>query len=215
MFQNCEYKTNVYENFKSHKYRKHSGTVNTFKPGICSVEESCASVACDISYGENAESNINLNYAFDNGDSENLEKDIELKIASVLLKLEHIFLVSNAAVDHLLQELNYLIGSLSLPITQRTISQVLQNSGCQVDQSIVEKLASVLCETNPVKKAIGDKGPLSSAWRRKAYYRSHFNVVEPVEYILDRKNHKSFQYISVLKSLPCILDCQAIGLDSG
>lgn len=89
----------------------------------------------------------------------------------MLLKLEHIFLVSQAAVDELLQELNYLIGSLSLLITQKTISQVLQDNGCQFDQSVVEKLASVLCETNPVKKAIGDKGPLSSAWRRKAYYK--------------------------------------------
>ena len=81
MFQNCEYKTNVYENFKSHKHRKHSGTVNTFKPGISSVEESCASVSSDILYGENTESNINLNSPFDSGDSENLEKDVELKIA--------------------------------------------------------------------------------------------------------------------------------------
>lgn len=39
---------------------------------------------------------------------------------------------------------------------------------------------------------------------------SHFNVVEPVESILDRKNHKSFQYISILKSLQHILDCQTI-----
>lgn len=209
-FQNCEYKTNVYENFKSHKYRKHSGTVNTFKPGISSVDESSASVASDISDVEIIESDVNLNSAFDNGYSENLEKDIELKIASVLLKLEHIFLVSNAAVDELLQELNYLIGSVSVAITQKTISQILQDNGCQFDQSVVEKLASVLCETNPVKKAIGDKGPLSSPWRRKAYYKSHFKVVEPVEYILDRKNNKSFQYISILKSLQHILDCQTI-----
>ena len=85
--------------------------------------------------------------------------------------------MSNAAVDELLPEFNYLIGSLSLPITQKTISQVLKDNGCQFDQSVVKKLASALCDTNPVKKAIGDKGPLSSAWRRKAYYKLHFNVV--------------------------------------
>lgn len=152
VFQNCEYKTNVYDNFKSHKYRKLSGTVNTFKPGIGFVKEYCASIASDISDGEIIESNVNLNSSFDNGDFKNLEKDIEFKIASVLQKLEHIFLVSNAAVDELLQELNHLIGSVSLPITQKTISQVLQDNGCQFDQSVVEKLASVLWETNPVKK---------------------------------------------------------------
>ena len=140
VFQDCEYKTNVYENFKSHKYRKHSGTGNIFKPGNNSVTESFASVASDISDGERIESNDDLDSAFVDVDPENLEKDIKLKLASVLLKLENIFLLSNAAVDELLQEFNYLIGSLSLPITQKTISQVLKDNGCQFDQSVVKKL---------------------------------------------------------------------------
>ena len=91
--------------------------------------------------------------------------------------------MSNAAVDELLQELNYLIGSVSLPITQKTINQVLQGCSCHFDQSVVEKLTSSLCETNT-----SDKGPLQKEER-------HLNVVEPVEYILDRKKSKSFQYI--------------------
>lgn len=45
---NSEFTTNVYENLKSHKYRKHSGTVNTSKPGINSVEEFWASVVTVI-----------------------------------------------------------------------------------------------------------------------------------------------------------------------
>ncbi|KAF0032198.1 hypothetical protein F2P81_014488 [Scophthalmus maximus] len=101
---------------------KHSGTDRVFKPGISSVED-CASVASGISDAESLESDVNLESAFDNGHSENVEKDIEVKLASVLLKLEHIFLVSNAALDELLQELNSLIGYLSLPITKKTISQ--------------------------------------------------------------------------------------------
>lgn len=200
VFQNCDYKTNIYENFKSHKYRKHSGREDTFKPGIISVEESFIGVASDVSEEEIIEHNVPLTSDLDKGDSENLEKDIELKIASVLLKLEHIFLVPNAAVDELLQELNYLLGSVSRPITKKNIIQILRDSGCQFDQLVVEKLAITLCETNPLKKAIGENGPLSSSWRRKTYYKSHFNVVEPVEYILDRENHKSFQYVSILKS---------------
>lgn len=139
-----------------------------------------------------------------------MEKEIELKIALVLLKLEHIYFVSNAAIDELLQELIYLIGPLSLTITQKTIGQVLQDHGCQSDPSVVEKLASTLCETSPVKKAIGEKGPLSSAFRRKAFYKRHINVVEPVEYMLEQTKSTSFQYVSVLKSLRQILDCQTI-----
>lgn len=41
--------------------------------------------------------------------TENMEKDIELKIALVLPKLENFHLLSNAAVDDLSQELNYLV----------------------------------------------------------------------------------------------------------
>lgn len=66
VFQNCDYKTNIYENCKSHKYRKHSGTANIFKPGIISVEECSASVASDISDGESI-SDDNLNSVLDSG----------------------------------------------------------------------------------------------------------------------------------------------------
>ena len=34
MFQDCSYKTKIYENFKIHKYRKHANTVNYSKHGI-------------------------------------------------------------------------------------------------------------------------------------------------------------------------------------
>lgn len=48
-------------------------------------------------------------------------------------------------------------------------------------------LATVLCTSNPIQAAIGSHGPLSTAWKRKAYYKKKLveNVVEPVEYILD------------------------------
>lgn len=170
----------------------------------------CSKVVSDISDGESVQGDADYDSPLDRVDPEILEKDIELKIASVLLKLENIFLVSTTAVDEFLQEISYLISSLSLPIAQNTISQVLQDHGCHFDQSVVKKLASALCETNPVKKAIGFKGPLSSAWRRKVYYKRHFSVVEPVEYILDQKNNRSYQYISILQSLQQVLDCQSI-----
>ncbi|XP_013884487.1 transcription factor IIIA isoform X2 [Austrofundulus limnaeus] len=195
VFQDCAYKTNIYENFKSHKYRKHSDTCNIFKPGITEKQQLdsgvqlCAGGGTDI-FDQESIGEANLDPSFNKSDSENLEKDIELKLASVLLRLESSFLVSNAAINELLQELNYLIGSLSLPITYRTITQILHDHLGNLDQSLVEKLAKTLCETNPVKKAIEDRGSLSTAWRRKAFYKRHFKVVEPEEYILDKKKQE-------------------------
>lgn len=38
--------------------------------------------------------------------------------------------------------------------------------------------------------------------------KKHFDIVEPIEYVLNSQNGKSFQYISILKSLQQILSCQ-------
>lgn len=135
---------------------------------------------------------------------------IEHKIASVLLKLEHVFLVPSVAIDYLLQELHYLIRVVSVPVTYDTITQLLQECNCQVDIAVVQELASVLCESSPIQTAVGDKGPLSTSWKRKVYYKNHFNVVEPLEYVLDRKSKRSFQYVPILKALQQILSCQSI-----
>lgn len=211
MYKDCTYKTNVYVNFKSHKHRKHCGASN-FKPGVVenkivnSVNESFESVSGDISDDEITCSNEPVI----DSDPVNLEKEIEFKLALVLLKLENIYLVLNTAIDELLQELSYLIGTVSLPITQKTLNEILQTHSCEFDQSIVEKLANVLCESNAIKKAIGHRGPLSNAWRRKSYFKRHFNVVEPVEFVLDPKEKKTFQYISIIKSLQQILECQTV-----
>jgi len=59
-------------------------------------------------------------------ESTNLTNVIELKLASVLLKFENAFLVPSAAVNKLLEELQYLIGSVSVPATQRTLKGTMQ-----------------------------------------------------------------------------------------
>lgn len=40
--------------------------------------------------------------------------------------------------------------------------------------------------------------------------KKHFIIVEPIEYVLDLKNRKSFQYIPILKSLQQILSCETL-----
>lgn len=63
-------------------------------------KQSCAEVVSENSDEESTiECSADLDSVFHTDDSENLAKDIELKLASVLLKLESVFLVSNAALD--------------------------------------------------------------------------------------------------------------------
>ena len=84
----------------------------------------------------------------------------------------------------------------------------MQNGNCQVDETILQDLASTLSKSNPITASCSGRGPLSTAWKRKTYYKKHFNIVESVEFVLDSQNKKSFQYISILKSLQQILSCE-------
>lgn len=212
MFADCSYKTNLYGAFNTHKWRKHTPhTINDLKPGIVDgpVDSPAVVESFAISSTELSDADL-LSEELPDEESTDLTNVIELKLASVLLKLENAFLVPSAAVNELLEELQYLIGNVSVPVTQKTIIHFLKDHNCQIDESVVKELATVLCTSNPIQAAIGNHGPLSTTWKRKTYYRKNFSVVKPVEYVLDRKNGKSFQYVPILKSLQQLLNCEPI-----
>lgn len=54
-------------------------------------------------------------------------------------------------------------------------------------------------------KAIAKEGPLATAHKRQKYYKENFEVVEPVEYILESRTNRTFRYVPVLKTLQQLL----------
>lgn len=62
-----------------------------------------------------------------------------------------------------------------------------------------------LCKSNPLSTTLSSVGPLSSSFKRRQYYKEKFEVVEPVEYVLEPNEKRSFQYIPILQSLIQIL----------
>lgn len=53
VFKDCAYKTNIYENFKSHKYRKKSDTCNAFKSGISKKKQlDCVETEAEVQNGK-------------------------------------------------------------------------------------------------------------------------------------------------------------------
>lgn len=212
MFTGCSYKTNIYGAFHTHKWRKHTPhTIQDLKAGIvdCVVDDPVV----EESFEGSTSQQLNENTPPEEPPEEELKdlaKVVELKLAAVLLKLENVFLVPSSAVNELLEELQYLLGTVTAPITQETITNFLRDHNCQVDESLLKELSTVLCISNPIRSAIANHGPLSSSWKRKAYYKRHFTVVEPVEYVLDQTNRKSFQYIPLLESLQQLLNCEAV-----
>ena len=117
------------------------------------------------------------------------------------MKLENIFHVPSIAVDDLVEELHYLLSTVSVPITSSRLSDFFKNKDIEVDGVVVNELADLLCKSNPLVNALGKGGALSTAFKRKEYLKKVFNVVEPVEFVRDQKNCRSFQYIPLLRSL--------------
>ncbi|XP_058496151.1 uncharacterized protein LOC131466732 [Solea solea] len=210
MFQNCSFQTNIYATFKSHKNRKHgTWTVKDLKEEIVKI--------CDISEDRTSEEHCSdlagtasvlssPHLINSDTENENLQNIIIEKFASVLLKLEIYSHVPSLAVDEFLEELHFILTSAVLPISKSTAIDIFQKHDLNVDQSVIDELSIAISAHNPLLKAIAKNGQLASAFKRKQFYKEHFKVVEPVEYLLEgRPNNKTFQYVPLIKSLQQLL----------
>lgn len=134
VFQGCSYKTNVYGSFRTHRSRNHKDcSVNDLKLGILEKQGSSLDL-CDESYSDSIQidsvgtepaddlSTEDLGDSADVQDLNELPHNVELKVASLLLKLEHIYLVSSVAVDELLKEFDYLISTASVSLNLSNLS---------------------------------------------------------------------------------------------
>lgn len=71
-----------------------------------------------------------------------------------------------------------------------------------------------MCSSHPISRALGAGGPLGSAFKRNKYFKEHFQFVDPIEYILDAEQKKSFQYVPVLKTLQEVLKNKDIAVEA-
>lgn len=65
---------------------------------------------------------------------------------------------------------------------------------------MITDLVNSIYESNPLRAALSEKGPLGTAYQRNRYLKEHLSIVEPIEYILDAKEGKTFQYVPFLQS---------------
>lgn len=216
VFRDCNYKTNIYGTFHSHKNRKHNPyTLNDFKPGIVTP----TGVSQDVSVNADKDalnlddSSVEANSTFPSEDvdlNHTLSDTIKENLAAALFKLEHFAHVPATKMDEFLQELHYLFGTGTLPISVNIIEDVLRKHGSTTDKSVTTEVATALSVFHPLLKAIGEYGCLSSSYLRNKFYRENFNVVEPIEFVLDGKENKSCQYVPILKNLQQILDRKGV-----
>lgn len=209
MYQNCSYQSNIYASFKSHKSRKHSTcTVNDLKVGVVTngnVHEDNSPEECCPDDPETG-SDLDSQELIEADKNENLEDAVIHKLASVLLKLEINSHVPTSAIDVLLEDLHFIFTSAVVPVTNSIAVDVFKKHELNVDQLIIDELSIAISTHNPLLKAIAKDGSLATGFKRQKYYKEHFKVVEPVEYVLDARAKKTYQYVPILKSLQQLLE---------
>lgn len=110
VFKGCDYKTNIYTTFHSHKSRKHSPhSLEDFKIYVFHNYQSQTHEESEFVESENYCDSILV-------EDKDLNKTIIKRLGLLLLKLECIFNVSNTCIDELVEELNFLTSSASGPV---------------------------------------------------------------------------------------------------
>lgn len=71
---------------------------------------------------------------------------------------------------------------------------------------MISELVKDLCQQSPVCAALRVGGPLSSQFKRAQFRMEHLSPTEPVEYILDSTENKTFQYVPILPLLSELLN---------
>lgn len=202
VFKNCNFKTNIYGTFAAHRSRKHTPhSLDDFKEDVLKryVRPSNTTDSNDSFDQENDQP-----YMDDiEDDLRELPKLIEKSFAHLLLKLESIFNVPNRCIDEVVEELHFISHSACTPIIKDILQSCLRRHNCAIDEVVVSEMVKDLSSANPISTALKSGGSLSSAYKRRQYFKEHFSVIEPTEYVLSTGH--SFQYVSVLKSLLQIL----------
>lgn len=141
-------------------------------------------------------------YSADN--IQELENQLERKLALLFLKMQTVLHVPEYAVQEVIQCLNQ-IHLLSQPVLQTTIQEIIQKYCVNVDVNyIVSEIMNAVLQNNVLLKHTDKDGSLSTACRRASYIAQQFPVVLPVEYPLD-KSGNSVVYVPILKMLQALL----------
>lgn len=199
VFEGCSFRTNIYNTFLKHKSRRHkSYSSSDFKQGVYESHHNLTVDHSDLLEASDDEGTIDC-------DKESASYLILQRIGLLLLKLESVYNASVKCIDALVEDLQFISSSASFEVVRNILDSTLKLNKCIVDQAIITDLAEQLCNFHPISTALAAGGPLGSAFKRRRYFKEHFQCVDPVEYILDSQKNKTFQYVPILETLQKVL----------
>ncbi len=134
---------------------------------------------------------------------------LEHKLASVFLKMQTVLHISKSAIHNIVEEIHDIL-HFSKSLAVESIKNILVKRKIYVDTSIFQEISSAIFETNPLILTTSGKGSLSTDHRRNLYFKEHFSVIEPTEYLYDRIHKNHFVYVSLYHVLERLLGQKGI-----
>ncbi|XP_061417319.1 uncharacterized protein LOC133348497 [Lethenteron reissneri] len=200
VFEGCSFQTNIYNTFLKHKSKRHkSYSLSDFKKDVYESRHNQT-----VDHSDLPEANDGEGTSLD-CDQESASYLVLQRIGLLLLKLETIYNASVKCIDALVEDLQFISSSVSVAVVRNILDSTLKVNKCIVDQAIVTELSEQLCNFHPISTALGVGGPLGSAFKRRKYFKVHFQCVDSIEYIIDTEKNKTFQYVPILQTLQEVL----------
>ncbi|XP_053292860.1 uncharacterized protein LOC128453795 [Pleuronectes platessa] len=202
-YKDCNYSTNVYSSFNSHKSRVHRANLaSDFRNDIVSEhtqnpQSTSSEVTCDLN--EECPGNSTDIQDEEQHDSFELKNQLKLNLASLFLKMQAILHVSNTATQEIVDNLNQIF-SLSQPLIKGAVSDILERHGHNITDSTLNEVVSAVMDSNVVYSSTSKGAELSSSKRRKTFVEHSYPMVIPVEYHLEASGH-TIMYVPILQMI--------------
>ena len=206
-FEGCSFKSSIVSTFSAHKSRYHQcADFASFKPDLVVRVQSQAFVnddEGDLNNSDEGDLNNSVSSELSVSEFQPVHNSIQRRIASLLLRLQAVLHVSKAAIQQIVDDL-FDIGECAGQITRQTVENILKEHNC-TSEELTASLTEALQSTNPLS-LLSREGSLGTEYKRQAFYRHHFTVIEPVEYVLSRqKTSHTVVYVPILKLLSELL----------
>lgn len=82
----------------------------------------------------------------------------------------------------------------------QSVKNILRKYEGLTDDSVANEISDAVFNLNSLLSSTSERSRLSTDYRRNAYFKEHFTVIDPVEYIYDLAHKKTFVYVSVSQS---------------
>lgn len=205
-FNLCSYKTSHYTTFTAHKSRFNSNaTLEDFKSELITQTQLCEEhvteeVLSDSSDGEcSRDGSQKIN---EQQQEEDTCDKVEVRLASFLLRLQTVLHVSKTAIQQIVTEFRDIVALVS-ETNRHVLDKALRQHGI-TDENTVNLVKDTLCQNH--FSCLSEVGSLGTEKRRLSFFKDNFNVINPVEYVLDFSSNRTFVYVPILSVLQVLLN---------